>query len=254
MYWSLALAALWFTTTALAQGSVGGDESVCSASPFVYKGCYDDTNNGRHVGFNWQLSSSTSDAKYFPGFTGSGNMTVDICLQACRGHGFKWAALYYGQECYCSADFPLPVNPSNTINGPVSPVGSAPGTPTSASACGSACSGNGAQICGGGGAASLYMDPSYSNNTVTASDPGRYQYFGCYSNGNAGPMYISSLATNSTVNCVSYCGSIGYAYSARSGPDTNSGSTCACGSEIQSGLQLPETSCGTYCNGTTGAK
>ena len=252
MPWFRALAALCFASTALAQGSVGGDESVCSASQaFVYKGCYSDSANGRHVGFSWQLSSSTSDAKYFPGFTGT--MNVEICLAACRGHGFKWAALYYGTECYCAPEFPLATNPSSTTSGPGTPAGTAPGTPTTQSQCGSVCNGNANETCGGGGAASVYFDPSFTNNTAAASDPGQYKYLGCFNNVNPGPMYMS-IATTSTVSCVTYCGLLGYPFSARSGIDSNTGSTtCGCGSEIQSGLQIAESNCFNYCNGSATA-
>lgn len=254
MYWSTAIAALWFAATAFAQGSAGGDQSSCSAAQaWVYKGCYNDTSNGRTAGFSWQLRTSTSDPKYYPGFISSSNMTIEICLQACRGHGFGWAAAWAGSECYCGSEFPMAKNNGSTIYGPSPPPGAAPGTPTSNAACNTPCSGNSSETCGSGSTAQLYFDPSFSNNTPTTSDPNQYKYLGCFSYVAPGPMYMT-IQTTSTVACATYCGLLGYSFSARGGPDTDTGgSTCGCGSEIQSGLQLDESRCGTYCNGTGGA-
>jgi len=254
MYWSTAFAALWFASTALAQGSAGGDQSSCSASQaWLYKGCYNDTDNARTAGFSWQLQSSTNDPKCYPGFTGSNNMTTEICLQACRGHGFKWAATWAGVECYCGSEFPMAQNPSSTTSGPSPPPGAAPGTPTDNAACNTPCTGNSSETCGSGSTAQLYFDPSFSNNTQTASDPNQYKYLGCFDYAPPGPMYMT-IQTTSTASCVTYCGLLGYPFSARGGPDTDTGgNTCGCGSEIQAGLQLDESRCGTYCNGTGGA-
>lgn len=249
---SAALAALGLTSLVLAQGSVGGDQSDCSPSQsFVYAGCYGDDQNGRHAGFNWQFSSSATDVKTYPGWNGS--MTAAYCTRVCRGHGFKAAAVY-GNECYCSPIFPLPTITGSTSSGPGTPVGKAPGTTTSAAACASPCPGDSSQQCAGGGAAAVYYDPSFTSDTRRAGSANNYQYFGCYNNQNPGPMFVSSLSTANTVSCLAYCGLLGYSFSSRSGTDSDTGSTCGCGSEIQSGLQLPESSCNLYCNGTTNAQ
>lgn len=153
MYWPSVLAVLGLAATAVAQGSAGGDQSSCSeAQAFIYSGCYNTAQNGRHAGFPWQLSGSTTDAKYYPGYV-SGQVTVTICLRACRGHGFKWAALFFGTECYCSVAFPLPTNPASTTLGPQPAAGTSPGTRTAESNCGSSCQGDPTQKCGGGDAA-----------------------------------------------------------------------------------------------------
>ncbi len=255
MLWGGALALLCFATQAFAQGSAGGSQASCSAAQsFVYQGCYDDTNNGAHVGFTFQLSSNTSSEKYYPGFTG--NVTVDICKLACRGHGWKLAAPYSGTECFCGAEFPSPNPPSSgsTSGGVGSPSGSNPGTRTSESQCNSPCAGNSSQICGGSIATSLYFDPSFTNDTAVDGDPSNYNYLGCYNNVNPGPMYVS-IETTSTFACVKYCAALGYPYSARSGFDSQTTSnTCGCGTEIQSGLQIPENSCAYYCNGSATAQ
>lgn len=49
---------LSLAATVLAQGSIGGDQSSCSPSQkWLYRGCSDDGENGRHGGLTWQLSN-----------------------------------------------------------------------------------------------------------------------------------------------------------------------------------------------------
>ena len=252
MLWSGGLALLCFAAQTFAQGSAGGSQASCSAAQaWVYQGCYDDTSNGAHAGFTWLLSASPSSEKYYPGFTGS--VTVDICTQACRGHGFKSALLYHGTDCYCSTKFPNPGPPASgsTSGGVGSPPGSNPGGQTSQSQCNSACAGNSSQICGGTTASSLYIDPSFTNNTAAAGEASNYQYLGCYNNVNPGPMYVS-IETTSTVACIQYCAALGYPFASRSGTDSQTTvTTCGCGTEIQSGLEIAESNCNLSCDGTS---
>ena len=247
-----ALAALTgLAATTLAQGSAGGDQSRCSASQgWVSQGCYDDTNNGVHAGFTWRLSPVAGNEKYYPGFTGS--MSVDICLQACRGDGFRYAALYAGANCYCGSIFPNPAPPSSgiTTSGLGVALGKAPGTP--GGLCDMRCNGNDAQICGGTTSVNLYVDPSFTNSSA-AQISSNYLYIGCYSYVDPGPMFIK-INTVNTSSCETYCGLLGYSYSARTGIDSNTGAkTCGCGTEIQSGFELTSNLCLFYCNGTVGA-
>ena len=245
---------LGLVASVTAQGSYGGDQSSCSAAQaFTYMGCYPAGSNGPHAGFNWQLSSSTTNEKYYPGFTGSANLTVEQCQTACRGHNFRYAGLWYGTDCWCSASFPSlqASTTGSSTGGPGPPVGSSPGT--TGTGCSSQCGGNTTEYCGGGGATSIYQDPSYTYpSSVTAWQ--NYLYLGCYNNVNPGPSF-QVIRTNGTVNCATYCGQLGYAYMSRSAIDSNTASTsCGCGSEVQSGLQIAESNCFNYCNGTAGAK
>ena len=247
-----SLAALFYVNQATAQGSLGGDQSSCNSSPgWVHKGCFDDTGNGRHANFKWQLSSTVTSERYYPGY--SGVITVDICLTACRGHGFRYAALYSGTQCYCASTFPNPDPPTTglTTGGPGALAGTRPGVAGANSVCSSPCAGNGSQTCGSASAAAVYQDLSFTNATE-ATAPANYGYLGCYNNINPGPMY-TSIKTVSTLSCQTYCAALGYAFSSRSGIDSSTGTTCGCGSEIQSGLQIAESSCSNYCNGTGGA-
>ena len=252
---SSGLALLCFGAQTFAQGSAGGSQASCSASQaFVYQGCYDEINNGVHAGLTWQLSASTSSEKYYPGFTG--DVSVDICTQACRGHGFKVAGLSNGTSCFCGAEFPNPSPPASgsTSGGPGTPPGSNPGTQTSAGQCNLACAGNSNEKCGGTTAVSLYTDPSFTNNTVSAGTASNYDYLGCYNNVYPGPMYVS-IETTSTVACVQHCAALGYPFASRSGTDSQTTmTTCGCGTEIQSGLQIPESNCNIFCNGSSTAQ
>ena len=252
MQWSGALAVRCLASQVLAQGDLGGIQASCTpATPWAYEGCYGDTENGRALNFPWVLSSSTSSSQYYPGFTGDTNMSVGICLAACRAHGFRYASLYYGEECHCAPIFPLPTPPISNSETPT-PGGTSPGTAAASGSCNSVCTGNSAEICGGGAASSLYMDTSFTNDS-TAGAYTNYNYLGCFSDINPGPMYVS-IETTSTQACASYCGSHGYSYAARSGIDSNTGATtCGCGTEVQAGLQLPESSCFNYCNGSATA-
>lgn len=240
---------LSLAATVLAQGSIGGDQSSCSPSQnWLYRGCYDDGENGRHAGLTWQLSNLIGNEKYYPGFTGP--MTVDICLRACRGHGFRYAALYVGKECFCAATFPNPGPPASgtTITGKGALQGTKPGRP--GGICSTACDGNIMQTCGGHSAASLYEDPSFTNSTSVQA-ASNYGYVRCFSYLNPGPTY-ALIRTESTPSCLEYCGSLNYPFASRSGPDSNTGATtCGCGTEIQSGLQVADNRCATACDGVS---
>ena len=261
MHWCSVLIALNWAAAAFAQGNLGGDQSACSSNPWVYKGCYTSANSGRHGNIDWQLNTNPSNEKGYPGFTSNDQMTVTLCQTGCRAHGFKFAALFYGIECYCAATWPVPGSPSDgsTDNG-IGSIGTnadiASTNPNSD--CSAHCSGDNGQVCGGGDAISLYFDPSIQNDTAlttqaSVGSPGNFLYFGCYSNVNPGPTYIS-IKTPNTVSCLTYCGRLGYAFATRSGIDSNTGTTCGCGSEIQAGLQIPESTCSNYCDGTANAQ
>ncbi|KAL8737054.1 MAG: hypothetical protein Q9181_002069 [Wetmoreana brouardii] len=257
MYWRGILALSGWAATAIAQGNLGGDQSSCaSTQAFSYLGCYDDGQNGGKANFPFLLSTTAGDAKSYPGYTAINQLTVDLCLQACRGHGFKFAGLYNAQQCFCSPKLPYPQRPTTNQagDGLGTYLGSNPGGTVSNDKCGTVCPGNSAQTCGGAGFLAVYQDPSFVTETspATYGVPANYLYFGCYSNNNGGPQFFS-IKTTSTINCESYCGALGYAWSMRGGTDLATGESCGCSAELQGGLQLAETSCNRYCNGTQGS-
>lgn len=241
-------------STALAQGSIGGSQASCAnAAPWVYRGCYADAFDNsatRHAGFTWQLSSTTSSTNYYPGYTGL--ITVSFCQLACRGHGFRFAALYYGSECYCASSFPNPQAAANTTNGP-GPNPPNTNTPVADSSCNVVCAGGGAstQTCGGLTFAAVYEDPSFSQD-LSFQSAGYYLYLGCYQTTSPGNLFVS-IKTNSTVSCETYCGQLGYPYSARTGSNVVDSPSCSCGTEIQSGFQATADSrCAQACSGPGG--
>ncbi len=244
------LVAVVSVNLARAQGNLGGDQSTCTVSPrWVHKGCFDDVGNGLHANFKWRLSASVTSERYYPGYRGQ--ITVDFCLTACGGHGFRYAALYLGTECYCASSFPNP-DPPATTNGRGDLVGTRPGVAVANSVCNLPCSGNSAQTCGSNRAATVFQDLSFTNATDVRTAV-NYLYLGCYNNINPGPMFVSTRTT-STFSCLTYCALLGYPFAARSGVDFNTGATtCGCGTTVQSGLQIPESNCFNYCNGTSGA-
>ncbi|KAL9098689.1 MAG: hypothetical protein Q9163_005692 [Psora crenata] len=253
MHLSYLSAVLGLGGTVIAQGSYGGAQTSCSSSQvWVYQGCYSTANAGRHANFNWQLSSDPNSEKYYPGFTGAGSLTVELCQTACRGHGFKWSALFYGTECYCSEIFPNPNPPANTNSGIGTEPGPVPPPKSADSNCNAQCQGNPAETCGGGDYAQVYFDSSFTNSTSVQGYQS-FKYLGCYSNVSPGPTF-AQISTTSSISCANYCGQLGYSIMSRSGVDSNTGATsCGCGTEIQRGLQISESFCNSNCDGTVGA-
>ncbi len=252
MQWSVVLTTLSYVTSTVAQGSYGGAQTSCSSSAsnaWQFVNCYQGDGYHTHADFTWQLSTSSSNAQSYPNYGSSSSLTVEVCQTACRGHGFKYSALWSGTECYCSASLPNPQPPTsgNTTSGP----GTTFNLVAAPNNCNAVCPANSTETCGGQNGAQVYLDASFGTGS-SAGAYSNYKYLGCFNNGNAGPMYVT-IATSNTINCVTYCGKLGYAFASRSGIDSQSGGTnCGCGSEIQAGLEIAESSCSNNCDGTTG--
>jgi WSC domain len=241
---------LGLSGSVLGQGSLGGDQSNCTAYPFTDLGCYADSDNGAHAAFTFTISSNPNSPFYYPGFQGP--ITPRTCQTACRGHGFEYAGAYKGTICYCASTFPNPSAGDTTQDGPGPYLGSNPPVTTSSSKCQAACSGDSSQVCGGSAAIEVYQDPSF-RNAPTAGMAQNYGYIGCFTYTPPGPLYVT-LETNSTASCASYCGQLGYPYMGRSGFDSQSNQlTCGCGSEVQTGNQVDDSYCNYFCSGPTNA-
>lgn len=257
MYWSGILALLGWAVTATAQGRLGiGDQSACAPtySSFQYVGCYGDALNGGKAGFPFRVETSPADPKAYPNFSNA-NLTVDICTTACRAHGYDYALLYAAVECWCSTQLPYPEPPaSGDANSIGIYRGDSPGTPSPGSSCSFRCPGNDSEICGGQSHGSVYADHSFVNDTspATIGVSANYGYYGCYTNSGGGPGFIS-IHSSSLESCQNYCGGLGYAFAVRSTIDSEPTYNCQCGPEIQAGLQVAESDCSKYCNGTSGA-
>ncbi|KAI4119021.1 MAG: hypothetical protein LQ345_000992 [Seirophora villosa] len=260
MYWSGVLALLGWAATTVAQGNLGGDQTASCPSPandWQYVGCYDDGQNGGKANFPFRIEYNNPGApKAYPGLTTQSQLSIDTCLQACRGHGLDFAGIYAGVECFCSSLLPWPIiqGGSTSDYNTFSYYGSRPNTTVPDSQCNSPCPANAGQTCGGPGFLQVYHDPSYAYETVPPSIglAGNYQYFGCYNGANNGPVSLD-IRTTSTVACQTYCGRLGYAYAIRNTDDFSTGNNCGCGSELQGGYQTAETDCNRFCNGTNGA-
>jgi hypothetical protein len=95
---------------AYCQGSLGGQQyPPCTAGQFAqYYGCWDispSLNSGQAF-YNVSIVGKTSSTSYYPGWVSPGDDYNDSvnpanCTVACRGHGYKFSALYNGQYCYC---------------------------------------------------------------------------------------------------------------------------------------------------------
>ncbi|KAI4228127.1 MAG: hypothetical protein L6R36_001907, partial [Xanthoria steineri] len=218
MYSSGVLALLGWAVTATAQGRLGiGDQAACAPkyTSFQYVGCYGDALNGGKAGFPFRIESAQADPKAYPNFS-TASLTVDVCNTACRAHGYHYSLLYAAVECWCP--------------------------------------GNDSQICGGQSHGSVYADQSFVSDSSppTVGVSANYRYYGCYTNSNGGPGFVA-IHSSSLAGCQNYCGGLGYAFAVRSNIDSDAGYNCQCGPEIQAGLQVDESGCSTYCNGTTGA-
>lgn len=123
---------------------------VTKSLDFAYQGC-------------------ATDDYYTRTFTGastsSDNMTVESCINFCKGKGYSLAGLEYARECYCDNTY------QQTDRAPKQNV---------MGGCETKCSGDAGEICGGSGALSVYKacdggacDNSVykpvGNNTVTDS-------------------------------------------------------------------------------------
>ncbi|KAI4134301.1 MAG: hypothetical protein LQ341_006048 [Variospora aurantia] len=261
MYWSGVLALVGWAATAVAQGNLGGDQTASCPAPandWQYVGCYDDGQNGGKANFPFRVEYNNPSApKSYPGLTSQSQLSVDTCLQACRGHGLEYAGIYNGQECYCSGLLPYPIPPSSGSTAgytTFSYYGSRPNSTVADSQCNVVCPANSGQTCGGPGFLQVYRDPSFAYETSPPSigAAGNFKYFGCYNGANNGPISLD-IKTPSTVSCQTYCGRLGFAYAIRNADDYNLGNNCGCGPELQGGYQVAETDCNRFCNGTNGA-
>jgi hypothetical protein len=235
---------LLVATGVKAQGNLGTPQTSCSQTDaFVYQGCFSQQPN-LHGGYNWRLEFSGPPRDY-PGYNNAVDITVDICLTGCRGHGFKYALLdgdpNLGQRCYCSLLPPANAqtfdsNPNNnqTINTcHVSPAATR------------GCTGNRNQWCGSNSASDVYLDPSFSNSS-TVAQASNYAYLGCYQNQSPGIAFVQ-LTTATELACREYCAVDRWPYAFSLGAD-GTNNNCGCGTEIQSNYQLPESQCTTVCD------
>ena len=121
------------------------------------------------------------------------------CARACRGFGYKFAALR-NNACSCGIQLPAGYVASNGVS------------------CAVPCGGDAGQTCGGLVDAQVFVDPSFAANEavpVTNSNPAvakYYKYLGCYNAPNGFPTQdtrASALVVNIDA-CFNLCAGLGY--------------------------------------------
>lgn len=85
--------------------------------------------------------NDSASARTFTGlFLSNTTQSVESCIASCSAHGFNYAGMEYGVECYCG----------NTLPSSRAPVANIIGS------CSMPCAGNNGEICGGYAALSIY--------------------------------------------------------------------------------------------------
>lgn len=109
------------------------------------------------------------------------------------------------------------------------------------------CSGNAAQLCGGGRRLSLYNNANWEGPEVPA-DIGGYEFYGCVTDSQGSRTLNSALLRSAamTLNmCAGYCGGSGYQFFG-----TEYGTECWCGNVFTAGATTrPTTECSMTCPG-----
>ncbi|KAE9376663.1 WSC-domain-containing protein [Stipitochalara longipes BDJ] len=185
------------------------------ATPFVYAGCFSDTGSTDALEYRSELDYN--------------NMTIEACVDFCKGNDFRYAGLEYYGECFCGA----------TVGGSLSPT----------SNCNAPCTGNSSEICGGTSYISIYQDPTFP--AVDDSVISDYNYVGCYSEGVGGRAleYQQDLNTSTITieECLFACKDAGFAFAG-----VEFASQCFCNVVLGNGsVPLPASSCSMPCNGNT---
>ncbi|TEY80413.1 hypothetical protein BOTCAL_0038g00110 [Botryotinia calthae] len=188
-----------------------------NTTDFVYAGCFIDPSSPSALLFRTDLNSQ--------------NMTVEICIDFCKGNGYKYAGLEYYGQCFCGA----------SVGGPQ----------TSESNCSFPCTGSNTESCGGNDIISVYQDttfPTVDNTTISDYTP-----MGCYSdlgpNGRTLAWRQDQIPdANLTIEaCLHACKEGGYAFAG-----VEYSQECYCGVVLGNGTaKVDESNCQMTCNGNT---
>ncbi|KAK7914855.1 hypothetical protein PG985_012558, partial [Apiospora marii] len=190
-----------------AQGFFYQEPFGCSADQDIrYLGCAAVTKQP----FGYNPTNPDGDySRGYPGYAASGHVNSTItpagCTKACRGHGFKYAALYErGCRCGTSIDG---LSPSTTDE--------------SACANNDPCRGDGRENCGSTGGARIYVDPSFQDYSLVTDKVANYGVMGCFYQPNlpTGDTDISQTTVDTAAQCLTFCAASYYpfAYMAQNG-------------------------------------
>ncbi|PQE13221.1 hypothetical protein CJF30_00003133 [Rutstroemia sp. NJR-2017a BBW] len=192
--------------------------SCTNHTAFVYAGCFVDPS----------IPSALIDRPTGLDFQ---NMTIQICVDFCKGNGYKYAGLEYYGECFCG--------------------GSVNGMQTDESACSYPCTGDQTEVCGGFDIISVYQDTTFPTvDETTVSD---YMPMGCWSdlgpNGRTLAWKQDQIPNENmtTEACLFACKQGGYAFAG-----TEYSQECWCGVVLGNGTaKVDDSNCAMPCNGNT---
>jgi len=197
---------------------------------YAYQGCFPDY---------FPVSRTIRNA-----MTISSGVTPTNCAVACFNANYKYAAVEFGVECYCSNE--IAMNPS----------GSLPTAITSApSPCNMACKANTAYICGGSNYLSLYMTsgsariPTTLSTTASDGTALTWTYGMCYREPAGGRAMSTQLnnPSNTPLGCMQAASS----NSTLTVCALEYGGECWCNAGLPTrGSQIAEGYCGSYTSST----
>ena len=225
---------IWtFAALARAQGSLGGQQYPPCNSTILqgsqYIGCYDLSNEILELQITGTDPTLNS---YYPGWIETGDPTTPAlydnsvdpanCTVACRGHGYKYTALYGGTVCRCMGNSPSTLAPRSSTN-PLDPVTlnscHVPGQYLPGN-----CPGDSSQFCGTGIYADVYVDNSFPllSTINPTEEENRYSYIGCFHPGSGGNVNVGQLSyrvpaanltgATSLTPCFEFCATLGFPF------------------------------------------
>ncbi|KAK0718827.1 WSC domain-containing protein [Apiosordaria backusii] len=206
---AVLLAVLNYASIANAQayyGTVQREIQACGSDNFISLGCFKDflaSVQPTYFQFDPQGYLPSDPSRSFPGWSPGSNYNSTVtgldCARACRGFGYKFAAMR-DNSCRCGIQLPTGYNP------------------TQDAVCQVTCNGNNNQTCGGGQDAQIYVDPSFAANgqvPILMNNPSiaqYYQHMGCFYSPNGFPSGDSraTFTVPSIDECFSRCAGLGY--------------------------------------------
>ncbi|KAK5990459.1 WSC domain-containing protein [Cladobotryum mycophilum] len=188
-------------------------------------GCWVDGANGRIL--NKQLPDDNA-------------LTLESCAQACASQGYTIAGAEYSKQCFCG---------NNIVNGGVKAQ--------SDTECNTACAGNPAEKCGGGGRMTIMSNgaPVVLGPPAPLPTVGDWTYQGCYlDNVNQARTFFwqNIYKTMTPAQCLNQCAAFGYMAAG-----LEYGQECYCGDPANivtvGSTKRPETECNIPCAGNASA-
>lgn len=148
-----------------------------------------------------QTIPSRSYINYNEGGTLNDTFTSHYCSDACRAHGYKYAALFGSYGCKCGMSLTrgaitITPNQANTL-------------------CNQPCPGDSGATCGAAQYAKVFVDPSFpdeSTLSVPAAQQNGWQKLGCFRTPNFDTIEpaVIDATTASSSTCLNMCADYGY--------------------------------------------